>query len=99
MKYSVGYKISRNNGLVNKIIECKESISEVYFSWGGFPNGRNNQLKTDGFTPWQAQQKQMEDLKILTFWKDCRDNDAYMTRLKDWGVAYREIGDETKKNN
>lgn len=65
MKYSVGYKISRNNGLVNKIIECKESISEVYFSWGGFPNGRNNQLKTDGFTPWQAQQKQMEDLKIL----------------------------------
>lgn len=65
LKYSVGYQISINNELINHIIKCKNDISEVYFSWGDFPNGRNNQLKSAGYTPWQAQQKQTEDLKLL----------------------------------
>ena len=38
----------------------------MYFSWGEFPNGRNNQVKRVDMLPWEAQSKQMEDLKRLS---------------------------------
>ncbi len=66
MKFSVGYQLSNNTEFLNKIIEYKSHIYEVYFSWGEFPNGRNNQVKHADMLPWEAQSKQMEDLKKLS---------------------------------
>ena len=66
MKFSVGYQLSNNTKFLNKIIEYKSHIYEVYFSWGEFPNGRNNQVKRADMLPWEAQSKQMEDLKKLS---------------------------------
>ena len=66
MKFSVGYQMMKNDALIDKIISYKESISEVYFSWGKFPNGRNNQLSRRDMTEWEAQCRQAEDLKKLS---------------------------------
>jgi len=66
MKFSVGYQLLSNSEFLNKIIEYKKHIHEVYFSWGEFPNGRNNQVKRADMLPWEAQSKQMEDLKRLS---------------------------------
>lgn len=65
MKFSVGYRISDNTDFLNKIIEYKSRIYEVYFSWGDFPSGRNNQINRDDMLPWEAQTKQMQDLKKI----------------------------------
>lgn len=65
MKFSVGYQICENNHFINEIIANRNSIDEVYFSWGSFANGRNLQTVRKGFTPWEAQQKQIDDLKLL----------------------------------
>ena len=32
-----------------------------------------------------------QELKILTFWRDYRFNDAYEARLKAWGKSFRTI--------
>ena len=63
MRFDVGYQICQDDYYVNEIIKRKESISEVYFSWGDFPNGRNNQLDISDMYPWECQNKQIEDLK------------------------------------
>ena len=66
MKFAVGYQLLRDNSFIDSIIKRKENISEVYFSWGDFPNGRNNQLRNALMTPWEAQNKQISDLGRLT---------------------------------
>ena len=66
MKFSVGYQLFDDDVFIDKIIEYKESISEVYFSFGDFPNGRNNQLKRADMTAWEAQAKQIKDLQKLS---------------------------------
>ena len=66
MKYIVGYPVKENKSFLNCIIGNKESISEVYFSWGDIPNGRSA-LSVDGaLTPFEIQQRQASDLKILS---------------------------------
>jgi len=35
-----------------------------------------------------------EDMCILTFWKDWRFNDAYETRLKEWGKSFKTIDED-----
>lgn len=66
LRFSVGYQLFADNIFVDKIIACKEKVSEVYFSWGDFANGRNNQIKRIDMTPWEAQEKQMRDLERLS---------------------------------
>ena len=66
MKFSVGYQMFPDNLFTDKIIEFKEDISEVYFSWADFPNGRNNQLKQNEMNPIESLNKQMADLKRLS---------------------------------
>jgi len=34
------------------------------------------------------------DLKILTFWKDYKFNDAYEERIKQWGKSFKTIDEE-----
>lgn len=65
MKFSVGYQLFSDKEFLNKIISYKEHIYEVYFSWSDFPNGRNNQIRHCDMTSWEAQSKQMEQLKEL----------------------------------
>ena len=66
MKFSVGYQLFYDDEFIRKIIEYKDGISEVYFSLGDFPNGRNNQLKRADMTPEEAEEKQLCDLARLT---------------------------------
>ena len=66
MKYIVGYPILENRSFLDDIIQNKEQISEVYFSWGDIPNGRSA-LSIDGeSTAFEVQQRQREDLKKLS---------------------------------
>jgi len=63
MKFAVGYQFFPDGYFIDAIIERKAHISEVYFSWGDFPNGRNSQnLREDGYS---GVKKQAEDLKKL----------------------------------
>lgn len=65
MKFSVGLKLG-DSQLLDCILENKEHIHEVYFSWGELPNGRSNQLTNDSFAPWILQDMQREALKTLS---------------------------------
>jgi len=75
LKFSVGYQLFSDNVFLDKIITAKNDISEVYFSWADFPNGRNNQLKQKDLNPIEAHQKQMADLKKLA------DNGIFLNLL------------------
>lgn len=66
MKFSVGYQLFSDSYFIDNIIERKDHISEVYFSWGSIPNGRNNQIMRSDLTLWEAQEKQFSDLKELS---------------------------------
>lgn len=48
------------------IIKYKEHIYELYFSWGDFPNGRHSMLQNTNYLPWQAQNRQIEDLRYIS---------------------------------
>ena len=65
MKFIVGYPIKSNKPFLNEIICHKDSISEVYFSWGDMPNGRSILKESDSETLFEAQLRQMEDLRLL----------------------------------
>lgn len=66
MKYIVGYPIKENKSFLNTIIQNKNSISEVYFSWGDMPNGRSSLSVDEALTSFEVQQRQVEDLKKLS---------------------------------
>ena len=40
---------------MDKIIERRDGIYEVYFSWGDIPNGRSSQLLSNRLAPWEMQ--------------------------------------------
>ncbi len=65
MKFSVGYQLFCDNEFIRKIIEYKDGISEVYFSFGDFPNGRNSQNLRIDMSEEEAQEKQISDLALL----------------------------------
>lgn len=66
MRFSVGYQVSASNSFIEYIAENKEHIYEMYFSWGDIPNGRNSMLQSTELHPWQAQEKQIEDLRFIS---------------------------------
>jgi hypothetical protein len=66
MLFSVGYRTHNNDELIEQIIRNKQDIYEVYFSWGTNPSGRNDQTRSEGLTAWEAQEKQIADLKTLS---------------------------------
>lgn len=65
MKFTVGLQYT-NEPFLQNILDNRARISEVYFSWGDFPNGRSNQLNHEYFTPWELQQRQMDVLKRMS---------------------------------
>ncbi len=66
MKFSVGYQVMQTTSFMEYIVENKEHIFEMYFSWGDIPNGRNSMLQNSVFLPWQAQARQIEDLSYIS---------------------------------
>lgn len=66
MLFSVGYNLMLAESLVSAILENKPKISEVYFSYGDFPNGRNSALNVVGLTKEQAAERQQTHLKLLS---------------------------------
>lgn len=66
MLFSIGYRVKKDDNLVNEIIKRKSDISEVYLSWGDSPSGRNAQTEVDGLSFWEAQTKQINDIKKLS---------------------------------
>ena len=65
MKLLVGYQLREDRRFLDSILEYKDQISEVYFSWGNLPNGRNSVLHHAGFSPLEAMNRQREDLKQI----------------------------------
>ena len=65
-KFTVGLPIEPKPGFIDKIVEYKDRISEVYFSWGSFPGGRSAQTSTENAFPWEAEAKLIEALKYLS---------------------------------
>lgn len=66
MKFAVGYQLYNDYQYIEEIVKRKNSISEVYFSWGDLPNGRNNQLARSDMYPWEAQNKEKNDLEMIS---------------------------------
>ncbi len=66
MRFMPGYQIREDDAFVDEIIAQKEHIHEVYFAWGDIQNGRNVQTQSLTMLPWEAQQKQINDLKKLS---------------------------------
>ncbi|MBR5218462.1 MAG: hypothetical protein IKV89_01905 [Clostridia bacterium] len=65
MKFMAGLQLGRDS-LVDCIIENKDHIYEVYFSWGDFPSGRNNQWEREGYTAPELMDMQRDALKRLS---------------------------------
>ena len=64
--FNVGLPIDPKPGFIEKIVEHKNSISEVYFSWGSFPGGRHAQTFSENSYPWEAEAKLIETLRYLS---------------------------------
>ncbi|MBE6688958.1 MAG: hypothetical protein E7588_06735 [Ruminococcaceae bacterium] len=65
MKFSIGLKPCADTELVDAIIRNKNSIFEVYFSYGDFANGRSI-VKAEGMSDFTARLKQESDLEALS---------------------------------
>lgn len=66
MKFFVGYQIRQDRRFLDSILACKESISEVYFSWPGIANGRSTVNEKYGISAWDAEKIQRDELKELS---------------------------------
>ena len=66
MKFSVGYQMLSDNSFTKKIIEYKDSISEMYFSFGDFPNGRARQTERRDMSRNEVIERQLYDLGTVS---------------------------------
>ena len=66
MKFSVGYQMTPNGAFVDEILAKRSQISELYFSWSNYANGRNSQLLQKGLTAWEAQRQQEADISRIS---------------------------------
>lgn len=65
MQFFVGYQLRQDERFLNAILSRRAQICEVYFSWGQTPNGRSSAAQISGLTPWQALDRQREDLRRI----------------------------------
>lgn len=67
MKFCVGYQVEDERGFrfAEKLLDYKEHISEVYFSWDNLPSGRSNMNDELGFIHWEMQEILIDDLRLL----------------------------------
>ena len=67
MEFCIGYQPEDEYGerFAEKIINYKDYVSEVYFSWGDLPSGRSNMSSEIGFVHWEMQDILLADLIYL----------------------------------
>ena len=66
MKLMVGYQPMESDAFMREIIRRKDEISEVYFSYGGMPNGRHASDLSARLAAWQVREMQASDLSMLS---------------------------------
>ncbi len=66
MKFTVGYQADEKCLFTDEIIKSREHISEVYFAYGNFPNGRHSAERSFFLTPEQARERQLSDLERIS---------------------------------
>ena len=65
MLFSVGYQLRADSDFVDCIIQNRNSIGEVYFSFNGIPNGRSSDYVGDDLSYFEAEKKRERDLEEL----------------------------------
>ena len=65
MKFIVGYPTNASPDFADVAIRYRDHISEVYFSFGDFPNGRNT-VTDEGDMPFERQMRQLDALKKMS---------------------------------
>ena len=65
MRLLVGYQMRRTDDFLRAILAHKEQIGEVYFSWDAMPSGRSAVGTSLDLLPWEASQRQREELKKI----------------------------------
>ena len=65
MKLFVGYQLCQNSTFLNRILENRDRIGEVYFSWGDMPSGRSAAGLQKDLLPWETEEKQRSQLRLL----------------------------------
>lgn len=65
MRLLVGYQMCRTPDFLHEMIAHKDQIGEVYFSWDTMPSGRSAVGANLDLLPWEASQRQREELKTL----------------------------------
>lgn len=66
MKYIVGYQMRKDPQFIEDVIEYKDHIKELYFSWGDFPNGRSQLDANNDEILFERQSRQVEDLNRIS---------------------------------
>jgi len=66
VKFSVGLPISHKEGFTECVLEHRDKIAEVYFSFGDFGSGRSAQNFNDGAMPHEVTARQLEELSALS---------------------------------
>ncbi|MBE6613060.1 MAG: hypothetical protein E7632_11260 [Ruminococcaceae bacterium] len=66
-KFNVGYPTKPHPEFIDRIIERRSDIGEVYFAFAGFASGRGRQDggETDEL-PWEAHARQLDDLRRIS---------------------------------
>lgn len=65
MLFSVGYQLRADSDFVDRIIQNKDRIGEVYFSFDGIPNGRSSDYVGNDLSRFEAEEKRKRDLEVL----------------------------------
>lgn len=66
MKWLVGYQLMESDRFMQEILQQKDQIQEVYFSWGDMPNGRHTGDVHRHLTAWEARRCMEADLEVLS---------------------------------
>lgn len=65
MKLFVGYQLCQRDTFLNRILNNREKIHEVYFSWGAMPSGRSAMGVQKDLLPWEAEEMQRRQLRQI----------------------------------
>ncbi len=63
MKFTVGYQSDERELFADEICKYRDRISEVYFAYGSFANGRHRQTHSTFLSPEEARERQLCDLE------------------------------------
>lgn len=65
MNFLVGYQLCEKDLFLEEIINQKNKIGEIYFSYGDLPNGRHQAGLHSTLPKWEAKARMDEDLSVL----------------------------------